>query len=115
MKAPGQSGAFVIDPSPESANLTQMQSIATWRYPYIVSASGRLPALVPRAAGEGEVSNGMDGDFRTHFVRDPAALKQFPALVLNADYRPLSYYPLSLWPWQEAIKAAVLDLSLIHI
>ncbi|MEM1318346.1 MAG: HNH endonuclease, partial [Pseudomonadota bacterium] len=20
-----------------------------------------------------------------------------PALVLNADYRPLSYYPLSLW------------------
>jgi 5-methylcytosine-specific restriction endonuclease McrA len=50
----------------------------------------------------------MDGDFRTHFVRDPAGLKQFPALVLNADYRPLSYYPLSLWPWQEAIKAAVL-------
>ena len=51
----------------------------------------------------------MDGDFRTHFVRDPAALKHFPALVLNADYRPVSYYPLSLWPWQEAIKAAVLE------
>ena len=51
----------------------------------------------------------MDGDFRTHFVRDPAALKHCPALVLNADFRPLSYYPLSLWPWQEAIKAAVLD------
>ena len=32
-----------------------------------------------------------------------------PALVLNADYRPLSYYPLSLWPWQEAIKAVFLD------
>ena len=28
-----------------------------------------------------------------------------PALVLNADYRPLSYYPLSLWSWQVAIKA----------
>ncbi|AWB48598.1 HNH endonuclease [Gemmobacter aquarius] len=51
----------------------------------------------------------MDGDFRTQFVRDPAALKHYPALVLNADYRPLSYYPLSLWPWQEAIKAAFLD------
>ncbi|MBL4917599.1 HNH endonuclease [Szabonella alba] len=51
----------------------------------------------------------MDGDFRTSFVRDPGALKQFPALVLNADYRPLSYYPLSLWPWQEAVKAAYLD------
>ena len=51
----------------------------------------------------------MDGDFRTDFVREPSALKQYPALVLNADYRPLSYYPLSLWPWQDAIKAAFLD------
>ena len=33
----------------------------------------------------------------------------WPALVLNADYRPLSYYPLSLWPWQEAIKAVFLE------
>ena len=51
----------------------------------------------------------LDGDFRSDFVRSPAALKQFPALVLNADYRPLSYYPLSLWPWQDAVKAAFLD------
>ncbi|RID93382.1 HNH endonuclease [Gemmobacter lutimaris] len=51
----------------------------------------------------------MDGDFRTSFVREPAALRHFPALVLNADYRPLSYYPLSLWPWQETIKAVCLD------
>jgi 5-methylcytosine-specific restriction endonuclease McrA len=32
-----------------------------------------------------------------------------PALVLNADYRPLSYYPLSLWSWQDTIKAIFLD------
>jgi 5-methylcytosine-specific restriction endonuclease McrA len=32
-----------------------------------------------------------------------------PALVLNADFRPLSYYPLSLWAWQDAIKAVFLD------
>ena len=51
----------------------------------------------------------MEGEFRTNFVRDPQALRQNPALVLNADYRPLSYYPLSLWPWQEAVKAAWLD------
>ena len=55
----------------------------------------------------------MDGDFRTNFVREPSALKRFPALVLNADYRPLSYYPLSLWPWQDAIKAVYLDR--VHI
>ena len=51
----------------------------------------------------------MDGNFRTTFVREPATLRHYPALVLNADYRPLSYYPLSLWPWQEAVKAAFLD------
>ncbi len=48
-------------------------------------------------------------DFRAGFVREPAALRHFPALVLNADYRPLSYYPLSVWPWQDAIKAVFLD------
>ena len=51
----------------------------------------------------------MDGDFRTEFTKDPSALRRHPALVLNADYRPLSYYPLSLWPWQDAIKAVWLD------
>lgn len=35
------------------------------------------------------------------------ALDACPALVLNADFRPLSYFPLSLWSWQEALKAAV--------
>ncbi|MBE3638502.1 HNH endonuclease [Mangrovicoccus algicola] len=51
----------------------------------------------------------MQADFRTAFVREPNSLRHHPALVLNADYRPLSYYPLSLWPWQEAVKAAFLD------
>ena len=32
-----------------------------------------------------------------------------PALVLNADYTPLSYYPLSVWPWQTAVKALFLE------
>ncbi|HRJ11664.1 MAG TPA: HNH endonuclease [Alphaproteobacteria bacterium] len=31
------------------------------------------------------------------------------ALVLNADYRPLSYFPLSVWSWQDAVKAVFLD------
>jgi 5-methylcytosine-specific restriction endonuclease McrA len=48
-------------------------------------------------------------NFRTAFTREPGALRHNPALVLNADYRPLSYYPLSLWPWQEAVKAVWLD------
>ena len=32
-----------------------------------------------------------------------------PALVLNADFRPLSYYPLSLWSWQDAVKSVFLE------
>jgi 5-methylcytosine-specific restriction endonuclease McrA len=39
----------------------------------------------------------------------PVSLEQCPALVLNADYRPLSYYPLSLWSWQDAVKAVFME------
>jgi len=39
----------------------------------------------------------------------PLSPGTWPALVLNADYRPLSYYPLSLWSWQDTIKAVFLD------
>lgn len=40
-----------------------------------------------------------------HFL----AGQSFPALVLNADFRPLSYFPLSVWAWQDAVKAVFLD------
>ena len=63
----------------------------------------------------------LDGEIS----QDPGTIKHHPALVLNADYRPLSYYPLSLWCWQDAVKAAYMErvdivaqydkLSLIHI
>jgi 5-methylcytosine-specific restriction endonuclease McrA len=36
-------------------------------------------------------------------------LDKCPALILNADYRPLSYYPLSIWSWQDALKALFRD------
>ena len=45
----------------------------------------------------------------TVHVAPPVSPEACPALVLNADYRPLSYYPLSLWGWQDAIKAVFLD------
>lgn len=32
-----------------------------------------------------------------------------PVLVLNADYRPLSWYPLSVCSWQSAVRALFLD------
>ena len=33
----------------------------------------------------------------------------FKTLVLNADYKPLSYFPLSICNWKESIKAVFLD------
>ena len=45
-------------------------------------------------------------------MRHPEAC---PALVLNADYQPLSYYPLSLWSWQDSIKAVFMDrVDIVH-
>ena len=44
--------------------------------------------------------------YHADLIRHPDSC---PALVLNADYTPLSYYPLSLWPWQTAIKAMFLE------
>ena len=32
-----------------------------------------------------------------------------PALALNADFRPLNYFPLSLWSWQDTVKAVFLN------
>lgn len=30
---------------------------------------------------------------------------RYPALVLNADYQPLSFVPLSLWSWHDSVRA----------
>ena len=60
------------------------------------------PELIERAA---RARHAIDGH-----TSDPGRnLAACPALVLNADYTPLSYYPLSLWPWQTSIKAVFLE------
>jgi hypothetical protein len=51
----------------------------------------------------------MNTQFSENFVRSPGRLRDYPSLVLNADFRPLSYFPLSLWSWQDAIKAVYSD------
>lgn len=51
----------------------------------------------------------MGGPVNGAFSLRIPPLEACPALVLNADYQPLSYFPLSLWSWQEAIKAIILD------
>jgi len=39
-------------------------------------------------------------------ARRLSQLQGHTCLVLNADWQPLSYLPLSVWSWQDAVKAA---------
>jgi len=63
--------------------------------------------------GGSKLSEESVGDRPTHIygvrLNVHVSTSGFPALVLNADFRPLSYYPLSLWSWQDTIKAVCLD------
>ena len=62
-----------------------------------------MPARDPSATGK------LEGFAALNVATASASPGAFPALVLNADYRPLSYYPLSLWGWQDTVKAVFLD------
>ncbi len=64
-------------------------------------------ALIERAAAAKAQPPLLDGG--SPLLGHDRHLSNCPALVLNADYTPLSYYPLSLWPWQTAIKAVFLE------
>lgn len=39
----------------------------------------------------------------------PLKMGSFACLILNANFQPLSYFPLSLWSWQDAVKAVFLE------
>lgn len=66
--------------------------------------SRSLSALSVSALSRAELAEGGPG--RMTAPRTPSG---WPALVLNADFRPLSYYPLSIWPWQDVVKAVWQD------
>eukprot|EP00597_Dinobryon_sp_UTEXLB2267_P008258 CAMPEP_0170085340 /NCGR_PEP_ID=MMETSP0019_2-20121128/20255_1 /TAXON_ID=98059 /ORGANISM="Dinobryon sp., Strain UTEXLB2267" /LENGTH=256 /DNA_ID=CAMNT_0010301767 /DNA_START=34 /DNA_END=807 /DNA_ORIENTATION=+ len=41
------------------------------------------------------------------------SLESSPVLVLNADYTPLSHAPLSLWSWQDALRAVFNEKAIV--
>ncbi|KAJ8614025.1 hypothetical protein CTAYLR_009610 [Chrysophaeum taylorii] len=53
-----------------------------------------------RAVREADMAHG-----KPRTASNDQLLEQSPALVLNSDYQPLSYMPLSVWSWQDAVKA----------
>lgn len=53
-----------------------------------------------------EASSKLEVDMTEKEHRDYMhKLDRHPALVLNADFQPLSVLPLSLWSWQETVKS----------
>ena len=69
----------------------------------------RRPSGRIGCAGGERAAGGCAGTVSRGFGTVHASLDSCQALVLNADYRPLSYFPLSVWGWQDAVKAAFLD------
>jgi 5-methylcytosine-specific restriction endonuclease McrA len=78
------------------AKLNAVGSLPSWQ------RRGGRPRAARRAAQRARADNNRLSD-------QSISLEKCPALVLNADYRPLSYYPLSLWSWQDSIKSVFLD------
>ncbi|GJQ08410.1 hypothetical protein GpartN1_g201.t1 [Galdieria partita] len=72
-------------------------------------------ALYDNTPVELKRSSSKSSHFDLHKLeRDPnTSPNSFPTLVLNADFQPVSYYPLSLWPWYETIKAVLLDKAVV--
>ena len=50
-----------------------------------------------------------EGSPASALAKATPSMRDHPALILNADFRPLSYFPLSVWPWQDAVKAVFLE------
>lgn len=42
-------------------------------------------------------------------LQDGRSLEQYTTLLLNADFQPISYFPLSTLSWQDAVKAVFRD------
>lgn len=61
---------------------------------------GETGPMGSKVQSRGVVGEGEDSQAK--YIQE---LNKRPSLVLNADYQPLSYLPLSLWSWQDAVKA----------
>eukprot|EP01038_Epipyxis_sp_PR26KG_P014934 gene14934-20090_t len=100
-------------------------------YPITISRSTKLSALKQPNPKNGKslsdnhnfignifenINNNMNDDeillidvTRKHSSSLGNSINNAPVLVLNADYTPLSHAPLSLWSWQDALRAVFND------
>jgi 5-methylcytosine-specific restriction endonuclease McrA len=66
----------------------------------VANSSGRSAARSAQNAAGSNPAGLINQEEVTMFAANPA-------LVLNADFQPLSYFPLSLFNWEDAVKAVI--------
>jgi len=97
----------------ESTSLWLQQQNSPGALPRADSTSLDNAPAVSSYAEAGQVDENYEAlimervDFRSERVRAGLGshVDASPALVLNADYTPLSHLPLSLWNWQDTLRA----------
>lgn len=69
--------------------------------------STKYAAKIVGDAEEYQVINIENSEYKDDMLRVGAGVRieLSPSLVLNADYTPLSHLPLSLWSWQDTLRA----------
>ena len=74
-----------------------------------VAAGGAVGKIIPPPeTQDGEVFNYITLEHSREYQKNSrlgASVESAPALVLNADFQPLSFMPLSLWSWQDSLRA----------
>src|SRR5262249_19591755 len=89
-------GAVVIEASPDFAYIVNRQQTPSDSREFLVWKEARLQSEL--SVFDEPCGSSGEAPAMQVLTSPPSG---WPALVLNADFRPLSYYPLSLWPWQE--------------
>lgn len=71
------------------------------------SFSSTYAAKIVDDAEEYQIINVENSEYKDDMLRVGAGVRieLSPSLVLNADYTPLSHLPLSLWSWQDTLRA----------
>lgn len=73
--------------------------------PFILSEPGEGETWIPPLPSSSSSSPARTSAATTS--ESCSKLDRHPALVLNADYQPLRMLPLSIWSWQDTIKAVL--------
>lgn len=72
---------------------------------YVRQLGGERHSCSTRNPSRSSGSNTASNSANYQCSKTSSFLDRHPALLLNADYRPVSMLPLSVWNWQEAVKS----------